>query len=689
MRFFSRLFGASKNSDQNSNKQASDAAQTLHTSITRALAGVVYYDSTMGEFERSFSRIGGIKEPGYRANDIVAALIQALLKNGTVTGKETLSDIVEAKIQRLHESNLPLRDLQPCVSHFLDLATKDARNLKADKAILGLLAFANDAFRELAVNNNTENTFDQAAVKRVLDRLAKYKTIAHFIDTGENETAASTSSLAFDKETKRLQTVIDSLEDDNSNISRISEIIPTSISNSGQRLAAEAFSACIKREDRLSISSLLDCIGKDSPVWQYDTNATRSIAKQLLLSGLSPNTKLNNEPLIYAAIGGNGSSEYYTELLIRHGADLNAENRDGYSPLGAHLRKQGAGLYRFEPYIKYGARLNIKDLSDFKVYGAIFQGGLYDIAKTIPEDKLKPLVKKGAGKTEVTLLHLAAGGPQINASPELQAMFKTRYLENDGYPSVIELLLDCGADPLQRTSTGYSAANIALKYGHHQVFLILSRRFRDNPSCFSRIIDEPFRGKGTALFNACLRGDTGEVKFLLELGANPNARSFVNYPENNLFEPDVPQEVGARLFQDSISSHINPNFFHHMEYGVTNLHYPATNNDSEIVHMLLEAGADPNAICYNGLFPLYVAAETGNLDVIKELISYGAEVNKTTPKGCTPILNAAEEGELETVQYLLDNGADPYIRNRAGQTAIDAAIAMGQTQAVQIMKSNR
>ena len=681
MGFFSKLFGSSKNNDQNAN------AQALHTSITRALAGVVYYDSTMGEEVRDFLRLMGIEQPEHRENNIIAALLQALLKNGTVTGKEMLSDLVEPKVQRFRKRDLIVNDLIPCILCFFYFAIEDAKRFHADQEIINLLVTALNIFWELIEGAGLDNP-DLTAAKNS----SRYREIADYVDTGEDEVAAPVSSPSLTEEAIKLQVAINNMRNEGGDISRITEIIPASISNSNQQLAAEAFSACIQCEDRLLSSSLLNrMFGENPEAPSFDEGPVRNIAKQLLLAGLSPNIYQNDEPLIYAAIARNPSpSAYYTKLLIEHGAILDVTNKDGYSPLGAYLKRHFPdGSYHFEPFIKHGGRLNDKDLSDFDVYKPIFQGGLYDIAKTIPENKLKPLAKKGTGKTEITLLHLAAGGPQINASPELQTMFKTRYLENDGYPSVIELLLDCGADPLQRTSTGYSAVNIALKYGHNQVFLILSKRFRDNLTCFSRIIDEPFRGKGTALFNACLRGDTEEVKFLLELGANPNARSFVNYPENDLFEPDVPQEVGARLFQDSISSHINPNFFHHMEYGVTNLHYPATNNDSEIVRMLLEAGADPNAICYNGLFPLYVAAETGNLDVIKVLISHGAEVNKTTPKGCTPILNAAEEGELETVQYLLDNGADPYIRNRAGQTAIDAAIEKGQTQAAQIMKSYR
>lgn len=181
MGFFSRLFGSSKNNDQSDNAQASDAAQTLHTSITRALAGVVYYDSTMGELIRSIARAMGNEQPERRANGVIAALLQALLENGTVTGKEMLSDLVEPKVQRLHEGGLTLDDLVPCVSCFLYLAIEDAKRLHADKSIVNLLIVALNQFGELAASEEGPEKLALTAAKNS----PKYRRIADCVDTGE------------------------------------------------------------------------------------------------------------------------------------------------------------------------------------------------------------------------------------------------------------------------------------------------------------------------------------------------------------------------------------------------------------------------------------------------------------------------------------------------------------------------
>ena len=175
------MFGSSKNNDQGSNAQASDAARALHTSITRALAGVVYYDSTMGEFMRAMARTIGNEQPERRANGVIAALLQALLENGTVTGKEKLSDFVKPKVQRLHESGLTLNDLVPCVSCFLYLAIEDAKRLHANKSIVNLLIVALNQFGELAAREEGPEKLALTAAKNS----PKYRRIADCVDTGE------------------------------------------------------------------------------------------------------------------------------------------------------------------------------------------------------------------------------------------------------------------------------------------------------------------------------------------------------------------------------------------------------------------------------------------------------------------------------------------------------------------------
>ena len=183
----------------------------------------------------------------------------------------------------------------------------------------------------------------------------------------------------------------------------------------------------------------------------------------------------------------------------------------------------------------------------------------------------------------------------------------------------------------------------------------------------------PMSNKATELFYAAYGNDLIQVERLLMLGADPDEPSFVNITKEHIFDPDVPQKAGALIMQQFMMKSRHPDTYHHMELGISTLHYPILEGYNGVVHALLEAGADPNIRSFHGMFPLYVAAEMGNLTVVRDLVEHGADVNQVTPKNCTPILNAAEEGNRDVVAYLLSVGADPTIENKFGYDARSAA----------------
>ena len=153
MGFFSRLF--EKNDSRNSNN-----AQTLHTSITRALAGVVYYDLTVGQIARAL----GDTEAKQHVNNVISSLIQALLQNGTANGDETIESLVSDKVQRFHESDLKLKDLDPCVMSFLVWAADDAKNLGSSERIHNLLLYGCSTFAEIVTSEDQYEDFLRQAV---------------------------------------------------------------------------------------------------------------------------------------------------------------------------------------------------------------------------------------------------------------------------------------------------------------------------------------------------------------------------------------------------------------------------------------------------------------------------------------------------------------------------------------------
>lgn len=216
--------------------------------------------------------------------------------------------------------------------------------------------------------------------------------------------------------------------------------------------------------------------------------------------------------------------------------------------------------------------------------------------------------------------------------------------------------------------------------------------------------------EGTPLFVASCNGDLPAVRSLIAQGSDPNERSFVNYPDKKLFltlekirrfaaegrpfqslekelyTETMPKEALDLLIADLSARLKNPDRYHRMELGFTTLHYPIMHGDNEIVFALLDAGADPNAEMFNGLFPLYVAAEHGNLPAANKLLEKGADLEKKTPKGNTALRNAVEEGHYDMVKFLLDNGANVEDTNNAGNTIMDAAIYYDRVEITELIK---
>jgi ankyrin repeat protein len=98
-----------------------------------------------------------------------------------------------------------------------------------------------------------------------------------------------------------------------------------------------------------------------------------------------------------------------------------------------------------------------------------------------------------------------------------------------------------------------------------------------------------------------------------------------------------------------------------------------------VLQYLLELGADPNLSASNAMrvAPLHSAVAYGDPQVAcamaRLLVEGGAQVNAVQQGGWTPLHEAADNNQFETAELLLSNGADPDATNDDGLTPLALA----------------
>ena len=113
----------------------------------------------------------------------------------------------------------------------------------------------------------------------------------------------------------------------------------------------------------------------------------------------------------------------------------------------------------------------------------------------------------------------------------------------------------------------------------------------------------------------------------------------------------------------------------------------AGEGDIQTVRTLLESGVDVNEISYtigNKLTALHWAAYKGRTDIVRILLDAGAEMNVKDAVGYTPLHYAAYHGYTGVVRILLDAGADPAVVSRFG-TPLKSAQEEGYTTIVRML----
>ena len=446
--------------------------------------------------------------------------------------------------------------------------------------------------------------------------------------------------------------------------------------------AAGDLVAAVKNRDAQTTRTLLRQKGVDVNVtdvegmtalhWAAHWNDVAT-AQQLVAAGAKAAVanRYGVTPLHEAATVANPE---LVELLLKAGADANAKYGEGETPLMTAARTGNVRIIRL--LLAAGADVNATE--SWRGQTALMWAAVENHA-----DAVKTLVEAGANVNAKTVTlefqRLAGGAGGIIHDRPQGGLTALMFAARQGATRAAQALLDAGADvKAGEPQYGFTAMQTAIFNGHYALASMLIDRGADvndgslylavemrNLAHYTNRPNPPDVDAGVSHLDVINR--------LLEKGANPNT--------------PYTKRIPPRQAQGNIN--VPP--------GATPLYRAVRSIDLQSVQVLLEHGANPGQPIKDGSTPLMAAAGLGApraddeevtdagdradpVDVIKLLVDRGADVNAVNTTGNTALHYAAQRGSAPIIQALAARGAKFDVKNKRGVTP--AELAKGPAAAV-------
>ncbi|KAL5084612.1 hypothetical protein Trisim1_011613 [Trichoderma cf. simile WF8] len=358
--------------------------------------------------------------------------------------------------------------------------------------------------------------------------------------------------------------------------------------------------------------------------------------------------KSSEAPLHYAALSGHAG---IAKLLLQHGANCLVQNSEGVIPL--HQAVGRGNLDVAQLLISQDAdQKNIRDTSS--------QTPLHTAAIRGQAESVQLLLDYGA---DVSLVDREGCTPLITAS-----FF--------GFTEVVKILLSRGSNVNVTDSNGKTALAFATQSGHATTAELLLQNGADM-TLLDNIAGWP------VLFHAAYLGSMDIFRALLTQGAD------INFTSRNGYDVLLSAAEGGQtsVIKVLLEHGIDVSSSRPKKAG-TPLGMAIRNGHYEVVELLLNNGANYNAVLETDWLPLTLASYEGQVNIAKLFLGLGADINESTSDGLTPLVNAIWNNKVDMVQFLLENGADPSIADPGGCTALKAAIHVGNIEIVKLLLDN-
>jgi ankyrin repeat protein len=203
-------------------------------------------------------------------------------------------------------------------------------------------------------------------------------------------------------------------------------------------------------------------------------------------------------------------------------------------------------------------------------------------------------------------------------------------------------------------------------------------------------------GPLNALHRAVLQGDLKRTRTLISLGVDLNVLGAPGSPEMSQEPAAViaiyrsPDEQRSELLGLLLKAGADVAWAN--RDGLTLLHYALVDRSGNACRQLIEAGADIEARDARGHTALMRAAwlpamgGDATTDVVKMLLAHGASTAAADPEGMTALHYAAAQQDPEVIQLLLAAKADPHAQHATGETPLDIAKRVGSPVVAELLE---
>jgi len=318
-----------------------------------------------------------------------------------------------------------------------------------------------------------------------------------------------------------------------------------------------------------------------------------------------------------------------------------------------------------------------------------------------------------------TVKRLLAQNPNlISSRDEKYGQSPLHVAAFNGNKAIVELLLGKGADVNAKANNGATPLHLAAVRGSVEVATLLLESGAQ--------INATDNDGWTPLHSASVSKKEEMIALLVQHGGKDLTGNGPQGPSVGQGPAGDPALRGAQVFQAATAGDLatvkalileTPKFVNSKDSdGNSLLHVAAANGNKELTDLLLEDGADVNAVALS-LTPLIVAVRHQHADIAEALLAHGARVNAASSDGRTalhfavaarqanlvelllanyayvdalsssgtPLQVASEMGFADIAELLLDKGADVNAKGKDGFTPLHFAAAYGHADVAQLL----